>query len=234
MDGDRGSLSFVRPDTPLESRSRPVFGDGNGGGVFNAWDGGAKGDGKTDDTSALQKALQQHDQVFLPYGTYLISRPLVFKSNNVLTGDLLAVLMAKKGSSIFMNPNKPAAMLQLPSGTNNIVLANLLIAAQGDLPGCWSIDWQTGSNSSMFDTHWRLEHAIYGQLHIHGNAGGYIENSWGWTADHDIDGNKNLTVKNPRGWLIESTEPLWLYGTACEHNAQYQYKLDGASHVVMM
>ena len=32
-----------------------------------------------------------------------------------------------------------------------------------------------------------------------------------------------------RGWLIESTAPTFLYGTASEHSVMYQYSFSGAS-----
>jgi glucan 1,3-beta-glucosidase len=52
-------------------------------------------------------------------------------------------------------------------------------------------------------------------MHITPSAAGlYLENNWLWTADHDIDdpNNRQLTVYNGRGLLIESTAgTIWLY-----------------------
>lgn len=47
---------------------------------------GAIGDGLTDDTLAIQKALAAHDSVFVPPGTYLITQPLELKSYQTLIG----------------------------------------------------------------------------------------------------------------------------------------------------
>ena len=66
----------------------------------------------------------------------------------------------------------------------------------------------------------------------HPVASGYFENVWAWTADHDIDepptGNDTqphrLISMSPVACFIESTGPVWLYGTASEHNAFYQYQ----------
>ncbi|MEI8255077.1 MAG: glycosyl hydrolase family 28-related protein [Deltaproteobacteria bacterium] len=48
--------------------------------VFNVVDFGAKGDGKTDDTEAIQQALLEHPHtnaiIYLPNGTYLVSGSL--------------------------------------------------------------------------------------------------------------------------------------------------------------
>jgi len=47
---------------------------------------GARGDGKADDTTAIQKALDAGSRVYLPPGTYVTSKPLEVASNQVLAG----------------------------------------------------------------------------------------------------------------------------------------------------
>jgi hypothetical protein len=70
-------------------------------------------------------------------------------------------------------------------------------------------------------------------FHMTPTGSGYIENMWLWTADHDID-DANMTqtsVYVARGMLIESVNPLWLYGTASEHATFYQYEFYQVSNV---
>lgn len=57
---------------------------------------GAKGDGVTDDTSAIQNALNENDHVYIPDGTYLINvdTSLFPKSNQTITMSENAVLQA--------------------------------------------------------------------------------------------------------------------------------------------
>jgi len=61
-------------------------------------------------------------------------------------------------------------------------------------------------------------------MHLTNNSDGYFENVWAWVADHDIDdpNNKQVTIAITRGILIESSDPVWLYGTASEHAMMYQ------------
>lgn len=47
---------------------------------------GAKGDGKTDDIEAFEKALASGYPVFIPHGEYRVSRGIKLPSNTVLTG----------------------------------------------------------------------------------------------------------------------------------------------------
>ena len=58
---------------------------------------GAKGDGETDDTAALQKAIDRYDTVFLPKGVYLIRGTLRLGKNTKFFG-------TTKGMSICARP----------------------------------------------------------------------------------------------------------------------------------
>ncbi|KAJ0271070.1 hypothetical protein CBS470a_013331 [Colletotrichum nupharicola] len=52
-----------------------------------------------------------------------------------------------------------------------------------------------------------------------------------WNINADSQGSAGLWVYTARGLLIESTEAVWLYGTASEHAVYYQYNLFGAQNV---
>ncbi|KAM3501681.1 hypothetical protein MY11210_009307 [Beauveria gryllotalpidicola] len=77
-------------------------------------------------------------------------------------------------------------------------------------------------------------------MHLTKSASGYFENMWLWGADHMIDDPDWVDPKNDmtqtsiyvaRGFLIESTDPTWLYGTASEHAVFYQYNFHSASNL---
>jgi len=71
-------------------------------------------------------------------------------------------------------------------------------------------------------------------MHVRATGGVYMQNVWGWTADHDIDLAQQINIFTARGLLIEASKaPVWLYGTAMEHNILYQYNLSGARNVFM-
>ncbi|WP_273977833.1 glycosyl hydrolase family 28-related protein [Vibrio parahaemolyticus] len=56
------------------------------GDKVNVKDFGAKGDGISDDTNAIQAALDMGTEVFFPKGVYLTSRPLIQRSGVVIKG----------------------------------------------------------------------------------------------------------------------------------------------------
>jgi glucan 1,3-beta-glucosidase len=73
--------------------------------------------------------------------------------------------------------------------------------------------------------------AAFMHLHIAPSAQVYIENMWGWTADHNLDAGPSEYVSTGRGLLVEATRGTWLVGTAFEHNTLYQYNFAGAENV---
>ncbi|OAX78460.1 hypothetical protein ACJ72_07232 [Emergomyces africanus] len=72
-------------------------------------------------------------------------------------------------------------------------------------------------------------------MHITKQASGYFENTWLWVSDHELDlpDHGQINIYNGRGLLIESTGPVWLYGSASEHSQLYQYSIVDAKNVFM-
>lgn len=73
--------------------------------------------------------------------------------------------------------------------------------------------------------------AAFAMVHLTTSSSAYIDNMWGWTADHSLErgGPQNIAVG--RGILVESTKATWLTGTAFEHNTLYNYNLHNAVNV---
>ncbi|KAK3372240.1 pectate lyase superfamily protein-domain-containing protein [Podospora didyma] len=77
--------------------------------------------------------------------------------------------------------------------------------------------------------------AAYMSVHVTKSASNlYVENSWLWVADHDIEdwNNTQISVFAGRGLLVEGSR-IWLVGTAVEHHTLYQYQLVNASDIWM-
>lgn len=67
--------------------------------IKNVKDYGAKGDGTTDDSAAIQSVLDLQGIVYIPAGTYLINTTLRIKSNTKLYGDGTEATILKEGGA---------------------------------------------------------------------------------------------------------------------------------------
>ncbi|KAK6210577.1 hypothetical protein LQW54_006060 [Pestalotiopsis sp. IQ-011] len=148
--------------------------------------------------------------------------------------------------------------------SGQVEMSDFVVGTQGSVPGAVLIEWNlaspSGSPSGMWDVHTRIGGfagsnlqvaqcaknpgsstvvsacvAAYMSMHVTSRAAGlYMENTWLWVADHDIEdpSNAQITVYAGRGLLIESTAgPVWLVGTAVEHHVLYNYQFVGASNI---
>lgn len=110
----------------------------------------AKGDGKTDDYAALQRAIDEHDAIFLPKGYYLISRPLKLRPGTRLMGvaSHLAIITPNYKAPAFSDAAKPAPLLQSAGDRKaNTVLAFLTLYAPKQAKGAYALEWRSGGTS---------------------------------------------------------------------------------------
>jgi polygalacturonase len=111
--------------------------------VFVAREFGAKGDGKTLDTEALQKALDAAGKagggvVSLPEGTYL-SKPLVLRDRTTLRLEAGAMLKATDDPADFGDPDKSGGFVPFISGKK---LNEITIVGPGTIDGSGARWWE--------------------------------------------------------------------------------------------
>ena len=73
--------------------------------------------------------------------------------------------------------------------------------------------------------------AAFAMVHLTSSSSAYIENMWGWTADHSLERGGYQNIATGRGLLVEATKGTWLTGTGFEHNTLYNYNLHNARNV---
>jgi len=134
---------------------------------------GAKGDGRTDDTSALEKAIAKtrSGTLLFPGGTYRISRTLQLVSNVTYQGEGSAVLTGTNGGSILALPYTQPVNIKIVG----LTFDGGGLTAQGD-PGVYiRITGNTFRNLIVRSQNWTLRNAIFA-------AGGFRQSS----IDHNV------------------------------------------------
>jgi hypothetical protein len=113
---------------------------------------GVKGDGSTDDTAALQAAIDQHQTLFLPSGTYRVTRSLTLRTNTVLIGlnPGTTQIALGDGSAAFDGPGDAIGVLVAPRGGDTIVSA-ISVGTGINNPRAAGIVWMAGPRSLLDD-----------------------------------------------------------------------------------
>jgi hypothetical protein len=182
----------------------------------------AKGDGKTDDTESIQKAVDGNRVVFLPRGEYKISRPIRLGSQTSLVGvsDLLSVISPIVDAETWADPDTPQPLIETVDDANaSTVLAFLEIRAATSKPSIYALHWRVGRESvvrNIYPSHkgWRpLDPvACIPQIHIEGNGGGR------WYNLNQHSSSPHAQGPDHRKLVIEGTsEPLRFYMINPEH-----------------
>ncbi|KAI8949610.1 glycoside hydrolase family 55 protein [Xylaria longipes] len=252
-------------DGKVFTRTKPQYETVAGSHFVSVKSAGAAGDGKTDDTAAIQKVFdsaKDNDVVYFDHGAYLISDTIHIPKNIKITGEMWPLLMAT--GTKFEDASNPVAVFEVgkPGDIGNVEMSDLIIETKGALPGAILVQWNLAGSENgaagMWDVHFRvggtagteLQSDICSKnpnattlvddkcmgtflmLHLTKTASAYIENCWFWVADHELDleDHNQINIYNGRGVLIESQNPVWLWGTASEHSVLYNYQIANAKN----
>ncbi|KAE9367654.1 glycoside hydrolase family 55 protein [Stipitochalara longipes BDJ] len=169
-----GPKSFQGPFTPnfrpnslvndgkYYVRSKPQYNTLSTSSISSVRSGGATGDGKTDDTAALQKVIDSAtaagNVVFFDAGTYLVTSTLLIPAGAKLVGEAYSVIMS---SGSFFNTNAPQPVVRVGTSgsTGQVEWSDMIVATQGPQAGAILIEWNlatSGTPSGMWDVHTRI------------------------------------------------------------------------------
>jgi len=118
----------------------------------NLRDLGAKGDGRTDDTEVLQKAIAEHRTIYLPSGFYVVHDTLKLRPDTVLIGlhPGATQIILPDNTPAYQGIGSPKALLEAPKGGSNIVMG-IGLYTSGDNRRAVAALWKAGSDSMMND-----------------------------------------------------------------------------------
>ena len=114
----------------------------------------ARGDGLTDDTKALQRAVDENETVFLPKGYYLLSRPLRLRPGTRLLGAAkhLSTIMTRGHTWTGGTADDPLPLVQSADDSDKAtVLAFLGLFTPLEAPGARALEWRSGGRSMIRD-----------------------------------------------------------------------------------
>jgi sugar lactone lactonase YvrE len=163
---------------------------------------GARGDGVTDDTEALKRAIAEHRTIYMPSGQYLVTDTITLKQDTVLIGlhpSVTRILLAD-ATAAFQGVGTPKPLLETPPGGTNIV-TGLGLYTNGINPRAVGAKWMAGKDSMMNDVRFLGGHGTV-------DPGTTVEDSFKvWqkiynnthTADSDI--NRRWDSQYPSLWI---------------------------------
>jgi hypothetical protein len=124
---------------------------------------GMKGDGRTDDTQALQAAIDAHRVLYIPSGFYIVRDTIRLKPDTVLIAlhPHTTQLDLPDRTSGFAGVGPPKALLEAPQGGTNIV-SGLGLFTGATNPRATAVLWMAGRDSLLDD------------IQIHGFAGTFM------------------------------------------------------------
>jgi sugar lactone lactonase YvrE len=209
---------------------------------------GAKGDGKTDDTATIQKAIDENRVLYIPSGDYIVSNTITLRPDTVLIGlhpsatqfDIL------DSTAAFLGPGSPKPLIEAPRDGTNIVTGIGLYTGGINSRAVGAL-WMAGKDSLMDDVRFLGGHGTY---FPDDNLVNPYNNDH--TADPDIQRRwdaqyPSLWVTNGGGgtfadiwtpdtfaqaglYISDTTTPGHVYQLSSEHHVRNEVKLDRVSN----
>ncbi len=115
----------------------------------------AKGDGKSDDSAAIQKAIDSRRWVFLPKGEYVITKPLRLKPDTCFFGvtNLISVVTPLPQGE-FVSAEHPRPLIDTEdSAEASTTLAFVEMRVPLTNPSCYALRWRAGRRSVVRGIH---------------------------------------------------------------------------------
>jgi Pectate lyase superfamily protein/SMP-30/Gluconolactonase/LRE-like region len=165
---------------------------------------GAKGDGTTDDTDVLRRAIAQYRAIYLPSGQYRVTDTITLKPDTILIGlhpSVTRILLADS-TPAFQGVGSPKPLLETPKDGTNIV-TGIGLYTNGINPRAVAAKWMAGTNSMMNDVRFLGGH---GTIDPNATAAG---SSKIW---HEIYNNTHTADSNLNRRWDGQYPSLWITG----------------------
>jgi hypothetical protein len=203
---------------------------------------GVLGDGSTDDTAALRKAIDTQRVLYFPSGRYIISDTLALRRDTVLVGlhPLATRFELPDGTAAYQGAGTPKAVLMAPAGGTTIA-SGIGVFSGGINPRAVAVLWKAGEHSLVDDVRLLGGHGSpanpynanhtgdpdprrrwdgqYPSLWVTDGGGGTFANIW--TPDNFAQA----------GFVVSyTTTPGHVYELSSEHHVRNEIQFDHAEN----
>jgi Endopolygalacturonase len=145
-------------------RSKPRYQSATTSSFSSTRSGGAKGDGKTDDTAALQKVINDAASsgriVFFDAGSYIVTKTLEIPANSKIVGEAYPVILSSGSFFNDIDNPKPVVRVGASGDSGQVEWSDMIVSTQGAQAGAIAIEWNlaspSDSPSGMWDVHVRI------------------------------------------------------------------------------
>lgn len=162
----------------------------------NVRDLGAVGDGKADDTAALQRAIDTHRVVYLPLGVYKVTDTIRLRPDTVLVAlhPSLTQIALADNTPAYHGVGGPKALVQSAQG-GDAIISGVGLFTGGINPRATALLWSAGENSLVDDV--RFEGGHGGPVTENGRR----TNPYNAVHSADADPNRRWDGQYPSLWV---------------------------------
>jgi hypothetical protein len=207
---------------------------------------GAKGDGITNDTKAIQKAIDEHDVIYVPQGWYRVTETIRMKEKTVLIGlnPVATQFIIEENTEAFGSFGSPKAVLASSKGGSNI-LTGIGISTGASNSRAVGVKWMAGADSYLNDVkflggHGNITRKRPGQnaannaSHV-GNEQLWDSQYWSlWITDGGGGTFKNIWTANTFAtsgtYVSNTTTPGRIYAMSVEHHVRNEVRFKNVSN----
>ncbi|MGH9396377.1 MAG: glycosyl hydrolase family 28-related protein [Terriglobia bacterium] len=209
---------------------------------------GAKGDGSTDDTAVIQKAIAGHRVLYIPSGHYIITNTITLRPDTILIGlhPSTTQFDIPDSTPAFQGPGAPKPLLEAPRGGTNIV-TGIGLYTGGINSRAVGAMWMAGEDSLMDDVRFLGGHGTY-------FPDDRLMNPYNNTHTADPDIHRRWDAQYPSLWITnggggtfadiwtpdtfaqaglyisDTSTPGRVYELSSEHHVRNEIKLDRVSN----